>query len=34
MMGPKGEEQHPGRLTWNLKMWFGSDDFPFQLGDF
>ena len=25
---------HPGRLTWNMSSWrFGSDDFPFQLGD-
>ena len=26
---------HPRKLTWNPKSWrFGSDDFPFQLGDF
>ncbi len=26
---------NPGKVTWNLKSWrFGSDDFPFQTGDF
>jgi len=26
---------HPGRLTAGTQTWrFGSDDFPFQLGDF